>query len=418
MTSGSSRDLLTLLEAQAALAADTPAIVTEVGTTMSRAEVLDRASAIACGLRAATDREADRPRIGIALPNGGDLALMLLGAMLAGMAVPFNPALGGEDADATLARARIDVLVAAPDTAKLAIVTAAARRGIPVLRRPDLAARGTGVGRLPRPDPEDIAVVLMTSGSTGGGKLVPLSHRNICVSAGNVARSMALGPGDRCLSMWEQHHIGGVVDLLLAPLVSGGSVVMTRGFDAGQFFTLVPEVRPTWFQGVPATLAELVLQARRRGHRGGGSLRLIRSVAAALPPSGLADLEEVFGVPVIQTFGMTEAGPLITSTALPPAKRKPGSVGRSCGPAIRILGPGGRDVTRGEVGEVAIQGENVFAGYEDDPAANARAFRDGWFLTGDLGRFDDEGGLFLTGRLKQMINRGARRSPPTRSTRY
>lgn len=412
MTRGVSRDLLTLLEAQAAEAANAPAIITEGGAVLSRADVLDQVAAVACDLRAAIGAEAGRLRIGIALPNGSDLALMLLGAMLAGVAVPFNPALGRKDAAAALARSRIDLLAAAPGREELAITSAAEQLGIPILRRSAIAGGSATAKRPPRPEPDDTAVVLMTSGSTGGGKRVPLSHRNICVSASDVARSMNLGPGDCCLSMWEQHHIGGVVDLLLAPLVSGGSVVMTRGFDAAKFFDLVPEVRPSWFQGVPATLAELVLQARRRGHRGGGSLRLIRSVAAALPPSGLADLEEVFGVPVIQTFGMTEASPLISSTALPPSKRKPGSVGRACGPAIRIFGPDGRDMALGGVGEVAVRGENVFAGYEDDPAATAQAFRDGWFLTGDLGRIDAEGDLFLTGRLKQLINRGGEKVAP------
>jgi len=406
------RDLLTLLEEQAREAPDTIAIITEDGAVLSRADVLDRAAAVACDLRAAIGTEAGRPRIGIALPNGSNLALMLLGAMLVGVAVPFNPALRGTDAAAALARSRIDLLVSAPGERDLAITAAAERQGILILRRSTITEVSVSAKRPPRPEPDDIAVVLMTSGSTGGGKRVPLSHRNICVSACDVARSMTLGPGDCCLSMWEQHHIGGVVDLLLAPLVSGGSVVMTRGFDAGQFFDLVPEVRPTWFQGVPATLAELVLQARRRGYEAGGSLRLIRSVAAALPPSGMADLEKVFGVPVIQTLGMTEASPLITSTALPPVKRKPGSVGRACGPEIRILGPDGRDVVQGSVGEVAIRGENVFAGYEDDPAANARAFRDGWFRTGDLGHIDAEGDLFLTGRQKQLINRGGEKVAP------
>lgn len=406
------RDLLTLLEAQAAKAADTPAIITEGGAVLSRADVLNLAAAVACDLHAEVCPEAWRPRIGMALPNGSDLALILLGAMLAGVAVPFNPALGGEDAAAALVRSRIDLLVVAHGREDLAITSAAARLGIPILLRSAIPGVRATMKRPPRPKPDDTAVVLMTSGSTGGSKRVPLSHRNICVSANDVARSMALGAGDCCLSMWEQHHIGGVVDLLLAPLVSGGSVVMTRGFDAARFFDLVIEAGPTWFQGVPATLAELVLQARRRGHRGGGSLRLIRSVAAALPPSGFAELEEVFGVPVIQTFGMTEASPLITSTALPPAQRKPGSVGRACGPAIRTLSTDGRDMAQGEVGQVAIRGENVFAGYEDDPDANAQAFHDGWFLTGDLGRFDAEGDLFLTGRLKQLINRGGEKFAP------
>jgi acyl carrier protein len=412
MTREMPRDLLTLLEAQAGLSPQAPAFIAEDGQVLSRAMVLERSAAIAWALHAALSSKPGRRRIGVVLPNGGDLALTLLGAMLAGVAVPFNPALGADDAMAALTRARIDLLVVNQATAGGALASAAARLGIRVFYRSISAEPETAWGRLKRPDPDEIAVVLQTSGSTGGGKLVPLSHLNICASAGDVARSLALGAGDRCLAMWEQHHIGGVVDLLLAPLISGGTVVMTAGFDAGRFFDLLSKVQPTWFQGVPATLAELVLMAKRTGAQGGGSLRLIRSVAAALSPSCLAELEAVFGVPVIQTFGMTEAGPLITSTALPPGTRKPGSVGRPCGPTIRILGADGNDVPAGDVGEVAIRGENVFFGYEDDPDANAQAFRDGWFLTGDLGYCDNDGDLFLTGRLKQQINRGGEKFSP------
>ncbi len=406
------RDLLSLLREQADAGPQAVAILTEDGRSLSRAMVFEQSSALAGALLPALEGKAGRGRIGIVLPNGSDLALTLLGAMLAGVAVPFNPALGPDDAMAALRRTRLDVLVVDADTADGPVASAARHMGLRVLSRSDLVGVDAAPARLERPDPDDIAVVLQTSGSTGAGKLVPLSHRNICASAGDVARSMGLGSDDRCLCMWEQHHIGGVVDLLLAPLISGGSVVMAGGFHAGRFFELLPRVRPTWFQGVPATLAELVLLARRNGHDGGDGLRLIRSVAAALSPSGHADLESVFKVPVIQTFGMTEAGPLITSTALPPAPRKPGSVGRPFGPTIRILAADGTDVPEGAQGEVAIRGENVFSGYEDDPEANARAFRDGWFLTGDLGRLDADGDLFLTGRIKQQINRGGEKFTP------
>ena len=128
--------------------------------------------------------------------------------------------------------------------------------------------------------------------------------------------------------------------------------------------------------------------------------------------SDFSDIEDLFGVPVIQTFGMTEAGPLITSNSLPPGTRRPGSVGVSCGPRIRILAPDGADLPCGATGEIVIQGENVIAGYEDAPEANATSFRNGWFHTGDTGYIDDEGFVFLTGRLKEMINRGGEKISP------
>jgi acyl-CoA synthetase (AMP-forming)/AMP-acid ligase II len=287
--------------------------------------------------------------------------------------------------------------------------------GIRVLRlSPDGGLAGTrGDGPVPSPAPDDVALVLLTSGSTGRAKSVPLTHRNVCASARDVAASMSLGSSDRCLAMWEQYHVGGLVDLLLAPLVSGGVVICTPGFRTDEALRLLAEARPTWFQVVPTTLGDLVAQVRRDGRgRPGGSLRLLRSVAAALPPRLMAEAEETFSVPVLQTFGMTEAGPLITSTLPPPAPRKPGSVGRSCGCEIRIVDSGWVALPPGQTGQVAIRGPNVFSGYEDDAAANAAQFRDGWFLTGDLGRLDPEGDLFLVGRLKQLINRGGEKVNP------
>ena len=199
----------------------------------------------------------------------------------------------------------------------------------------------------------------------------------------------------------------------MTPLAAGGTVIYTTGFDPAEFYRLVEARQPTWFMGAPAALHELVFHAgkypvtTRRT-----SLRLIRSGAAALAPQLMAELETLFGVPVIQAFGMTEAAPQITATLLPPAVRKPGSVGQSIGPEIRILGPDGAALGPGEVGELALRGDNIVAGYEDDPEANAHSFRDGWFLTGDTGCLDADGYLFLKGRLKQMINRGGEKVNP------
>jgi acyl carrier protein len=213
--------------------------------------------------------------------------------------------------------------------------------------------------------------------------------------------------------MWQQFHIGGLVDLLLAPLSAGGALILTAGFDAADFFALRARFAPTWTQGVPTTLGEALAHAARAElPPGPGSLRLIRCVAAALTPALQARLEDFFEVPVVRTLGMTEAGPLITSTALPPARDKPGSVGRPCGPELSILGPDGAALPRGETGDIAVRGENVFSGYEANPEANAAAFRDGWFLTGDRGHLDADGDLFLTGRVSEQINRGGYKIMP------
>ena len=193
----------------------------------------------------------------------------------------------------------------------------------------------------------------------------------------------------------------------------GGTLVCAGSFDAGRFFELLDRVRPTWFQGVPTTLRELVVHARLAGRLPVRStLRLLRSVAAPLPADLMRELEKAFGVPVIQTFGMTEAAPLITTNRLPPGKRKPGSTGTPCGCEVAVLDAAGEPLPGAATGEVAVRGPNVFAGYEDDPETNARVFRRGWFMTGDVGRFDEDGFLHLTGRVKEMINRGGEKIAP------
>ncbi len=397
---GSCSDILSLLRERAAAQPEHSALGEADGEVLTYAALLARIEGLAAALR------AHGSRVGIVLPNGLAMSQALLAVTCVGAALPYNPAYTEPEFEAYFRDMHLSALLTRPAFAPAA-ERVAARLGIPVLDLDALGQEMQGASDHSPPSPDAIAVVLLTSGSTGKPKRVPLSHRNVCTSARHVSRSMDLGPGDRCLSMWELYHIGGLVDLLLAPLDAGGTVITTAGFDGPRFFDLLERVQPTWFQGVPTTLGELVLQARRRGiDPRRSSLRLLRSVAAALSPALMSEIETLFGVPVLQTFGMTEAGPLIASTALPPAERAAGSVGRSCGTELKIFAPDWTPVADGAEGEVAIRGANVFAGYGDDPAANAEAFREGWFRTGDLGRFDAGGNFYLTGRIKELINRG------------
>jgi acyl-CoA synthetase (AMP-forming)/AMP-acid ligase II/acyl carrier protein len=356
-----------------------------------------------------------RVRVGIAMPNGLGMAVTLLSVTVVGTALPFNPKYREEELQSYFRETAIDLLLVR-DRDPGPAVSAAHQLGIPVLAVDAggsilLSPRASFVPQAPRP--EETALVLLTSGSTGRAKAVPLTHRNLCTSAGDVGRSMQLCPEDRCLSMWEQFHIGGLVDLLLAPLLSGGCVLCTPGFDPEEFFRLLKASGPTWFQGVPTTLNELVHYSRKREIvPGPHQLRLVRSVAAPLPPETQEAVGALLGVPVIQTYGLTEAGPLVTSTDLSTASAKPRSLGRSCGTEIRICTDGWAAAPRLTVGAIAIRGRNVFSGYENDPEANAAQFRDGWFLTGDIGYLDEEGDLFVTGRTKQLINRGGEKVNP------
>ncbi len=415
-------DVLSLLRHRADCCSNSIAIEQAGAEPISYRLLLGRVEGLACELRSqGVSINGERSRVAIVLPNGSDMSIALLAVSSIAAALPFNQSYCEVEFKEYFLRTRIDfVLVGHDDNGFVPKV--AIRMGLKVLRlgingklahTQNVAGKGFYGVNLPVSNPDDVALVLMTSGSTGRPKSVPLTHRNICTSAYEVAQSMGLGPSDRCLSMWEQFHIGGLVDLLLAPLASGGTIIATSGFDVSEFYRLLADAKPTWFQGVPTTLRELVFHAERNNVVTlPNTLRLIRSVAAALPSQLMDEVESLFAVPVIQTFGMTEAGPLVTSTRLPPAARMPGSVGTSCGSEICILGPTDAELEPGEIGEVAVRGDNVFAGYEDDAEANSKAFRNGWFLTGDIGYLNKDELLFLTGRVKQLINRGGEKVNP------
>ncbi|MGH6961225.1 MAG: AMP-binding protein, partial [Dongiaceae bacterium] len=254
---------------------------------------------------------------------------------------------------------------------------------------------------------------LHTSGTTSRPKLVPLTQRNVTASAANIGRVLRLGSGDHCLNIMPLFHIHGLIGAVLSSLAAGSSVFCTPGFNALRFFAWLDEAAPSWYSAVPTMHQAILARAERNaGIIARRKLRLIRSSSASLPPPVMAALEATFGCPVIESYGMTEASHQMTSNPLPPAARKAGSVGIAAGPEVAVLGESGRPLPPGETGEVVIRGANVTAGYVANPAANATAFTDGWFRTGDQGVIDGEGYLTITGRLKELINRGGEKISP------
>jgi acyl-CoA synthetase (AMP-forming)/AMP-acid ligase II len=243
--------------------------------------------------------------------------------------------------------------------------------------------------------------------------MVALTQANLCASAENVARSLALEPGDRCLNVMPLFHIHGLVAAVLASLAAGGSVFCTPGFHALRFFSWLEESGATWYTAVP-TIHQAVLDRAPRNSEilERVHLRLVRSSSAALAPQVMARLEEAFRAPVIEAYGMTEAAHQMASNPLPPRVRKPGSVGVAAGPEVAIMDADGKLLETGETGEVVIRGTNVTAGYLANPSANAQAFTGGWLRTGDQGFLDEDGYLRLTGRLKELINRGGEKISP------
>lgn len=365
---------------------------------------------------------ARRDRVAVVLPNGPEMATVFLGVASAAACAPLNPAYSLkeylfylEDLDA-----RALITAEGLDTPAR---TAAGQLGIPVIDLHTTARMPAGsftlngtAGNASAPataaTPDDIALVLHTSGTTSRPKIVPLSHRNLLQSAHNVGRSLELGPDDRCLNIMPLFHIHGLVAALLASLNAHAAVVCTPGFSAADFPDWLSEFTPTWYTAVP-TLHQAILALPATGNDAATArLRLIRSSSSSLPPAVMTALEQRFGVPVIEAYGMTEAAHQMSSNPLPPRERKPGSVGLSAGPEVAIMDTGGRLLPRGDTGEVVIRGPNVTSGYSSNPEANAAAFTDGWFRTGDEGYFDQEGYLFLTGRLKEMINRGGQKISP------
>ncbi len=362
-------------------------------------------------------------RVAILLPNGPEMATSFVAVAAAASTAPLNPAYRAEELDFYLtdigAKA---ILVAAGESGPA--VSVAEQLGIAVLRlvvpagaaAGDFAIEGRAVGPQAAPEmarDDDIALLLHTSGTTSRPKLVPLSHGNIAASARHIGATLGLTANDRCLNIMPLFHIHGLIAAVASSLASGGSIYCTPGFNALPFFQWLNDAKPGLSTAVPTMHQAILPRAARNPEALSSSLlRFIRSSSASLPAQVMAELEATFGCPVIEAYGMTEAAHQMASNQLPPGQRKPGSVGAAAGPEVAVMSPDGRLMRPGETGEIVIRGPNVTSGYEKNPAANATAFAHGWFHTGDQGVLDDDGYLRVTGRLKEIINRGGEKISP------
>ncbi len=359
-------------------------------------------------------------RVAIVLPNGPEMAAAFLAIGSGATTAPLNPAYRAEEFTFYLTDLRAKALVVLHGMASDAREVAA-RLSIPVLdlvpgeAAGDFTLQGGEAGNAAKPGlawPEDEALVLHTSGTTARPKIVPLSQANICASARHIARTLDLAPDDACLNIMPLFHIHGLMAAVLASVASGGAVVCTQGFDALRFFRWLDEERPTWTTAVPTMHQAILGRAERNADIiARARLRFLRSSSASLPGPVMLQLEQVFAAPVVESYGMTEASHQMCSNPLA-GPRKPGSVGMPAGPDVAVMDDDGALLPPGAVGEVVIRGPNVTAGYEANPEANAKAFTNGWFRTGDQGAFDADGFLTLTGRLKEIISRGGEKVSP------
>lgn len=411
-----------LIASQSSLQPDAVAIVSPGKAPLTYAALHARVDDGIAVLKAAGVRPSDR--VALAAPNGPACAEAFVVVAAYAVCVPLNLSYQETELAAYLSVAHVSTLVVPAGSDSIAASIARAH-GLRIL---ELAPEwGTAPGiftavsherAFDGPDVlaggDDVAVVMLTSGTTARPKIVPLTHRNICASVASTRAALALEPRDRCLNLASLAHIHGLC-MVLASFAAGASVVCPPDLSAPHFFDWLDECAPTWYVASPAVHQAILVQAslhrdvieRRR-------LRLIRSGAAPLSAQLLHDLERTFEAPVIEAYGMTETSPLIACNPLPPRLRKVNSVGLPAGTEIAVVDPIGHPLPLGREGEVVVRGANVMAGYEGDDAANDEAFVDGreWFRTGDQGYLDADGYLFLTGRLKEMINRGGQKIAP------
>jgi len=360
-------------------------------------------------------------RVAIVMPNSAETVVTLFATICCATAAPLNPSHCADEFAFYFSDLGIKAVMLQQGF-ESAARTVALERGIPIIEiaassdaaKGNFERKSEPIGITTFADctrPEEEAIVLHTSGTTSRPKIVPLSQANVLNSAGHIIATLCLTEADRCLTVMPLFHIHGIM-VTLSALIAGGTVCPVL-FEPNSFFQYMDNFSPSWYSAVP-TMHQAILRsaeshqdviARKR-------LRFLRSSSAALPPKVMTALERLFGAPVVEAYGMTEASHQMASNPLPPGKCKHSSVGLAAGPKVAIMDDAGNCLNAGQTGEIVIQGPNLFQGYESNAAANADAFIHGWFRTGDQGYLDSDGYLFITGRLKDIINRGGEKISP------
>jgi acyl-CoA synthetase (AMP-forming)/AMP-acid ligase II len=407
-----------LLAEALAAPAGAPALWTpEDGAPLSYGRLAAVVEELAGRLRALGVGRGDR--VAFALPPGPELVELLLAvSSLGAAAAPLNPGYAEPEFAFYLEDLRPRALLlpageleagrAAAGAETVVVDVTPTPGGAPVLAREGRELEPARGGESPSPD--DVALLLHTSGTTSRPKQVPLRHRNLVASARSIARNYRLEGDDVSYCAMPLFHVHGLVASTLAQLFGRGTVVVPRRVAPGRFWRQLVDHGVTWYSASP-TFHQMLLERAPTELPDGTRLRFVRSCSSALGPALMARLEEHLGVPVLEAYGMTEASHEMASNPLPPAPRVPGSVGVATGAEIRIVAPGGEPLPDGRAGEVVIRGPGVMDGYLANDAANAEAFYDGWFRTGDEGTL--EGGyLRLVGRIKEIINRGGEKISP------
>ena len=362
---------------------------------------------------------SNKDRAAIVLPNGPFMASSFLTLSSYMSAAPLNPSYKTNEYEFYLKDLNPKIVIVEPNSSN-EVVGVAKNLNIPVCEIKIKKDDPSGLFNLfnieseyQLPEENDEGLVLHTSGTTSRPKIVPLTNKNIYSSAENISKSLNLSEADHCLNIMPLFHIHGLIAILAASIRSGASVCASNGFNALKFLELAKSEKITWYSGVPTMHQAILLRAEKNLELAKNlNLRLIRSSSASLPPAVFEKLNNVFGCSVIEAYGMTEATHQMTSNPLPPKKQKPGFVGIPAGPEVCIMDEKDKILDQGETGEVCIKGDNVTLGYDNNPEANKNSFTNGWFRTGDQGYFDQNGYLKISGRLKEIINKGGEKISP------
>ena len=414
-------DIRLALEEQARRNPNNPALLSMERAPLTYSRLLAHCLRVMTDLNHAGISRGDR--VAVVLPNGPEMAACLLAVTMGASCAPLNPNYRRREFEFYLSDLAPQALIV-QEGADLPAIAVAESLGIRVIRLRPSTTDVSGIFTLhldPAPanatptfaQPGDEALILHTSGTTARPKMVPLTHANLAASIDNIVTTLALTPRDRCLNVMPLFHVSGIIGVLLASLSSGASVVCTPGFNAPLFLDWCREFAPTWYFVVPAMHQSVLAQARENPKVAAGlHLRFIRSASAPLSPKLLTEIEAIFGAPVVHGYGLTEAAQQVSIRPLPPGVRKPGSVGVAGRTEIGIMNEAGDLLPSDQTGEIVVRGPAVMAGYANNPAANRESFVNGWFRTGDEGRLDADGCLYVTGRIKEIINRGGQKISP------
>jgi oxalate---CoA ligase len=345
-------------------------------------------------------------RVALLMPRGKEGLLGFLAVSSYAVCCPLDPRLLDEELIGAIRDLNVTAIVDGTGEPRIALIAERLKIDMRRLRVPERPSKLPQRHHIGRTQADEIALLLQTSGTTSKPKHVALTHSNILAAARAIGASYAISPRDLCINPMPHHHVHGLISAGTSSLLAGASQYCAPSFSPAAFDKAVELLNPTWFTGSPAFHLGLLDYFKAAGRAPATrSLRFMRSSSAPFPASAIAQYERLFGVPLLENYGMTETASTVCSNLLPPGPRKPGSVGCPIGAEIRIADASGRELSAGSEGEVLLRGPSVITRYASGEAGPDH-FLDGWLRTGDVGRIDEDGCLFILGRTKELIKRG------------